>query len=133
MTAFLSLSTCIQAADAEFEAKSLSSVDGIWETSDGNGGAVGLNLWRVSSSLSHGGAPSGQGETSHPVLQIGVYERSRARVHCGEENFFDTGWRGHKDLGVEAKLVGEHIVVTYPQLPGETAMDLVPSCINQST
>jgi len=57
-------------------------------------------------------------------LQVGVYERSNAKVQCGEENFFDTGWRGHKDRGVEAKIVGEHLVVTYPRLPGEIAMDI---------
>ena len=122
--ALLPVIACIQAiatvASGQEEAQ---PSQGIWEASNGKGGAVGLNLWQESSSLFHGGAAN-HNETPHPVLQIGIYERAHAAVRCGEENFFDTGWRGHKDFGVKAELIGEHLVVTYPQFPRENAVDL---------
>jgi hypothetical protein len=98
--------------------------EGIWEAEDGSGGAVGINLWQESSSSPHGGPPVDGNQVPHPVPQIGAYQRAHARVRCLEESFSDTGWRGHKDAGVSAELIGEHLVVTYPQFPGEKAMDL---------
>ena len=67
---------------------------GIWEAQGRNGGAIGINLWEVPASIGHGGPLLKSGEKDYPVLQIGVYERSKARVQCLEENFFDTGWQG---------------------------------------
>ena len=67
---------------------------GIWEAQGRNGGAIGINLWEVTASRGHGWALLKSGEKDYPVLQIGVYERSKARVQCLEENFFDTGWQG---------------------------------------
>jgi hypothetical protein len=96
--------------------------EGIWEADEGQSGTVGINLWDVSSSLGHGGPPE-PNEAAHPVLQIGVYERSGTSVQCGEENFFDTGWRGHKDERVQAGFTNGVLTVTY-QFPGETAIDL---------
>src|ERR1700745_2159524 len=73
-------------------AKSVTPV-GIWESDEGTG-AVGINLWEEPSSWDHGGPiPSGE-DGNKPVLQIGVYQRSDAIPRCGEENFYDTGWRG---------------------------------------
>jgi hypothetical protein len=96
---------------------------GIWEADEGQSGTVGINLWEVSSSVTHGGPPNPE-EVTHPVLQIGVYERSGTSVQCGEENFFDTGWRGHKDVGVQAAFTNGVLIVTYPQFPNETAINL---------
>jgi hypothetical protein len=67
---------------------------GIWEAPDGSGGVIGLNLWEEPASLGHGGPPLARDEKDYPVLQIGVYQRVKAKVRCGEENFFDAGWRG---------------------------------------
>ena len=67
---------------------------GIWELADQEGGAIGINLWRVPASLGHGGQLLKSGEKDYPVLQIGVYQRVKAKVRCGEENFFDAGWQG---------------------------------------
>lgn len=53
-----------------------SSLMGVWELSDGAGGAVGLNISEMN------GLFSG--------LQIGVYQRTRKYPKCGEENFFST-------------------------------------------
>jgi hypothetical protein len=67
---------------------------GIWELADQKGAAIGINLWRVPASMGHGGPLLKKGEKDYPVLQIGVYQRVKAHVRCGEENFFDAGWRG---------------------------------------
>jgi hypothetical protein len=57
-------------------------------------GAVGINLWEAPSSDEHGGpVPAGE-DSNKPILLIGVYQRSNAMLRCGEENFYDTGWRG---------------------------------------
>jgi hypothetical protein len=73
-------------------AKSVTPV-GIWESDEGTG-AVGINLWEAPSSDEHGGpVPSGE-DGNKPILLIGVYQRSNATLRCGEENFYDTGWRG---------------------------------------
>jgi len=67
---------------------------GIWQSDDIEGGAVGVNLWAVPSSVSHGGPlPTGENGT-RPILPVGVYQRRNAKGQCGEENFYDTGWRG---------------------------------------
>ena len=58
---------------------------GIWELADQEGGAIGINLWRVPASLGHGGQLLKSGEKDYPVLQIGVYQRVKAKVRCGEE------------------------------------------------
>jgi hypothetical protein len=100
--------------------------EGIWEAEPAPSGTVGINLWGVSSSLGHG-APSDPGEIEHPILQVGVYLRTGAKVRCGEENFFDSGWRGHKDPGVRTTFTNGVLTVTYPQFPHETAMDLALS------
>jgi hypothetical protein len=66
---------------------------GIWESDEGTG-AVGINLWEVPSSVGHGGpVPAGE-DGNEPILQIGVYQRSNVIPRCGQENFYDTGWRG---------------------------------------
>ena len=69
---------------------------GIWELTDQEGGAIGINIWRVPASSGHGGQLLKSGEKDYPVLQIGVYQRVKAKVRCGEENFFDAGWQGPK-------------------------------------
>lgn len=97
--------------------------EGVWEADAGQLGTVGINLWSVPSSLGHGG-PAESITATRAVLQVGVYNRAGAAVQCGEENFFDTGWRGRKEPGVRASFTNNVLTVTYPQLPHETAVDV---------
>lgn len=93
---------------------------GIWEAPDGNGGAVGLNLWTASSNDWQGEERAEEGPMKplpgpgHPVLEFGVYHRAKAHVRCMEENFFDTAWRGKQDLEVVDTYAGGHLVVHTP-------------------
>ncbi len=96
---------------------------GVWETDSDSFGAVGINLWTASSSSGHGG-PRDPEEREHTVLQVAVYQRARAQVQCGEENFFDTGWRGHENAGVRTVFTKGVLTVAYPQFPHETAIDV---------
>jgi len=60
--------------------------EGIWEASNGKGGAVGINLWAESSSLDHGGPPVGDklapiqsyklASPRDPVKQFAVVKRT---------------------------------------------------------
>ena len=119
------LCTCTQAIPQHTSAQTARNLpDGIWEASDGKGGAVGIHLWGKSSSLGHGGPPVSDHETPYPVLLIGVYERSGEVVSCGEENFFDTGWHGHKDPGVRSGYADGLLTVVYPQFPNEVAREV---------
>jgi hypothetical protein len=86
---------------------------GIWESDDGEGGAVGINLWEVPSSMGHGGPLPAGDDGNRPVLQVGVYQRRNTKVHCGEENFYDTGWRG-SNFGVSAVYIQELLTVHNP-------------------
>lgn len=96
------------------------SLQGIWEASDGNGGAVGLNLWTESSTNWHGEQRAEEGPfkpsagPSHPVLEFGISHRAGARVRCMEEDFFDTGWRGRQDADVVDRYAGGHLQVHAP-------------------
>lgn len=97
---------------------------GIWEAEDGRGGFIGINLWEVPASLGHGGPAAKNDDPDRHVLQIGVYQRSKARVLCGEENFFDTGWRGPQN-GSSANYAHELLTIHYPATaPGDTPIDL---------
>ena len=97
--------------------------DGIWEASNGKGGAVGINLWEISSSWPSR-TPQSWNEAIHPALQIGIYERSGEVVRCGEENFFDTGWQRHKNPDVRSEYTDGLLTVVYPQFPREVAMNI---------
>ena len=106
-------------------------LNGIWEAPDGNGGAVGLNLWTTSSSEWHGEESAEEGPLKplpgpgHPVLEFGVYHRANAQVRCMEENFFDTAWRGRQDPEVVDTYAGGHLVVHAPKRTNpEFAIDL---------
>jgi hypothetical protein len=97
---------------------------GIWESDDGEGGAVGINLWEDPSSLGHGG-PLPLGDDGHrPVLQIGIYQRRNTKVRCGEENFYDTGWRG-ANFGISTFYSQDLLSVHNPaKLGGDIPLDL---------
>ena len=97
---------------------------GIWEADDGVGGTVGINLWNVSSSDGHGG-PSRIGET-HPqeILQVGVYQRGPLKPRCGEENFYDMGWRGPSN-GISSSYTQDQLIIHNPaKIRGDTPLDL---------
>lgn len=62
-------------------------LSGLWETSDGKGGAVGIHLRLVTTAT--GNAKT---LTNTPQfwehLEVGVYQRKGAQIEFGEENFF---------------------------------------------
>ena len=114
---------CAQATKEQRTASHVRAPDpmnGIWEAPDGNGGAVGLNLWTESSTDWHGEQRAEEGPfkplagPSHPVLLFGVYHRAGARVRCMEENFFDTGWQGRQDANVVNRYTAGHLQVHAP-------------------
>jgi hypothetical protein len=124
----LTLNMGVQAAILQQDSHSEPSVPqipgGIWEAPDGNGGFIGVNLWEVPASLGHGGPAPKNDEPDRPVLQIGVFQRSNARVRCGEENFFDTGWRGPLH-GSSSCYAHELLRVHYPATaPHDIPIDL---------
>jgi hypothetical protein len=83
-----------QVGDAQATKPTAKAPSGIWEYEDSAGGAVGINLWEARQPSWHDGPPL-KGEQLNPLtLQIGVYHRKLANVRCGEENFFDAGWKG---------------------------------------
>jgi hypothetical protein len=96
---------------------------GIWEAPDGSGGIIGLNLWEVPASLGHGGPPLARDEKDYPVLQIGVYQRVKAKVRCGEENFFDAGWRG-PTFGTTTSYQHQTLAIHYPGSKGDWPIDV---------
>src|SRR5262249_18528474 len=57
--------------------------EGVWESPDNRGGAVGIEVHKV------------KPEDGHTALEIGVYRRARDGWHfkrLGDENFFDSGY-----------------------------------------
>ena len=96
---------------------------GIWEFADQEGGAIGINLWQVSASLGHGGQLLKSGERDYPVLQIGVYQRVKAYVRCGEENFFDAGWQGRTN-GTTTSYQHQVLEIHHPAGVGDTLIDV---------
>jgi hypothetical protein len=96
---------------------------GIWELAEQNGGAIGINLWEVPASLGHGGPPLKSDEKDYPVLQIGVYERVKAKVRCGEENFFDAGWRG-PTFGTTTSYQHQSLTIHSPGSKGDWPIDV---------
>jgi hypothetical protein len=98
---------------------------GIWESDDGEGGAVGINLWEVPSSMGHGGPLPAGDDGNRPVLQVGVYQRRNTSVHCGEENFYDTGWRGSNFGGVSTVYTQDLLTIHNPaKLRHDVPLDL---------
>jgi hypothetical protein len=91
---------------------------GIWEAPDGRGGVIGLNLWEEPASLGHGGPPLARDEKDYPVLQIGVYQRVKAKVRCGEENYFDAGWRG-PTFGTTTNYHNQRLAIHSPGSKGD--------------
>jgi hypothetical protein len=69
------------------------SLSGIWETSNGEGGAVGVHLLLMTTL---------PGDAAHPIwtpqswqhLEVGVFERKESKLEFGEDNFFSDSLRG---------------------------------------
>jgi hypothetical protein len=96
---------------------------GIWELADHEGGAIGINLWPVAASIGHGGQLLKSGEQDYDVLQIGIYQRVKARVRCGEENFFDAGWQGPTN-GTTTSYQHQVLEIHLPGRKGDTPIDV---------
>ena len=63
------------------------SLSGIWETSNGHGGAIGIHLQLDTVMPSHGDKQSWLPQ-SWQDLEVGVYERKGAEVQFGEQGYF---------------------------------------------
>ena len=69
------------------------ALSGLWETSNGHGGAVGIHL--LLTTTVPGDVKTLHGTTqSWQSLEVGVYERKLATIQVGEQNYFSDSPRG---------------------------------------
>lgn len=69
------------------------SLSGLWETSNGNGGAVGIHF--LLTTTIPGDATTLEGvQQSWQHLEVGVYERKGTTIQFGEQNYFSDSQRG---------------------------------------
>lgn len=69
------------------------ALSGVWEVSDGKGGAVGIQL-ELSTTVSAGLKTLSGMEQKWQSLVVGMYQRAGATIWLGEENFFSDSPRG---------------------------------------
>lgn len=69
------------------------SLSGAWQTDDGQGGAVGIEL-TLTTSLSDDVRTSEGGPEAWEALQVDVFHRSSSRIKLGDENFFSDSPQG---------------------------------------
>jgi hypothetical protein len=69
------------------------SLSGIWETSNGHGGAIGIHL-ELDTTMPSDGDKQSWAPQLWQNLQVGVFERKGAEIQMGEENGFSDSRRG---------------------------------------
>jgi hypothetical protein len=69
------------------------SLSGIWETTNGHGGAIGIHL-ELDTTMPSGGDKQSWAPQSWQDLQVGVFERKGAEIQLGEESGFSDSRRG---------------------------------------
>jgi hypothetical protein len=69
------------------------SLSGAWQTDDGQGGAVGIEL-TLTTSLPDAVRTSAGGPEAWEALQVGVFHRSSSTIRLGDENFFSDSPQG---------------------------------------
>lgn len=69
------------------------SLSGLWETSNGKGGAVGIHLLLTTSVPGNATTLNGV-QQSWRSLEVGVYERKASSIQFGEQNYFSDSPRG---------------------------------------
>lgn len=75
---------------------------GVWQSKQSDGSVIDIDLSAVPASLPDVVYPEGTPRPQGSRLQIGVFERQRENIACGEETFFVTGAAG---LGSSGALV----------------------------
>lgn len=69
------------------------SLSGIWETSNGHGGAIGIHL-ELDTTIPSDGDKQSWAPQSWQDLQVGVFERKGTEIQLGEEGGFSDSRRG---------------------------------------
>jgi len=69
------------------------SLSGIWETSNGHEGAIGIHL-ELDTTIPSDGDKQNWTPQSWQDLQVGVYERKGSEIQLGEEGYFSDSPRG---------------------------------------
>jgi len=69
------------------------SLSGLWETSNGKGGAVGIHLLLTTSVPGDATTLNGI-QQSWRSLEVGIYERKGSTIQFGEQNYFSDSPRG---------------------------------------
>ena len=69
------------------------TISGLWETSNGHGGAVGIHLLLSTTVPATAGTLSGLPQSWHS-LDVSVYEHKGAAIKFGDENYFSDSRRG---------------------------------------
>jgi hypothetical protein len=69
------------------------SLSGVWQTDDGQGGAVGIEL-TLTTSVSDDVRTSAGGPEAWQALQVGVFHRTSSTIRSGEESFFSDSPQG---------------------------------------
>jgi hypothetical protein len=101
-------------------------LSGLWETSNGHGGAVGIHLQlatSVAADAKWDGKTLAGVQQLWQYLEVGVYERAGAVLVFGEENFFSDSPRG-AHVTVEEGRLQLHFVSQWADTPS-VDLDLV--------
>jgi hypothetical protein len=69
------------------------NLSGVWETDDGHGGAVGIEL-TLRTSLPGGVGTSSENSETWQGLQVGVFHRLSSEIRLGDENYFTDSPQG---------------------------------------
>ncbi len=80
------------------------ALSGVWETGDGHGGAVGIEL-TLTTSVSDDVRTSEGGPETWEALQVGVFHRFSSRIRLGDENYFYDSPQGGNVRYADGRLV----------------------------
>jgi hypothetical protein len=98
------------------------SLSGIWETSNGHGGAVGIQL-ELDTTMPSDGDKQSWVSQSWQDLQVGVFERKGAEIQLGDESGFSDSHRGG-DVAFDQGHLQLHFVSPWTDTPSAD-LDLV--------
>ena len=124
---FVGLLTCaVQAQEESFyfgqPVQHPEGLSGVWETADGQGGAIGIHLLLDTSIPADATAPAGAPQ-SWQDLQLGVFDRRGPIIQRGELNYFGDSPRGGEVRFKDGRLT-LHFVSTMVDAPS-IDLDLV--------
>jgi hypothetical protein len=99
------------------------SLSGIWETSNGHEGAIGIHL-ELDTTIPSDGDKQNWTPQSWQDLQVGVYERKGAEIQLGEGGYFSDSPRG-VSVTFDRGRLQLHFVSQWADTPS-VDLDLVP-------